>query len=378
MSLWFFVSPGVPMSENTYIPDLLSQMEKINASDLHLKVGSPPIFRVKGTPQRIKADALSPETMDAAIHGILGPREQNMLTAKNSVDFAYSMAGVGRFRVNIFRQRGTYSLVARRVGARPPTFDELMLPPTIAKVAEFVDGLVLVAGVTGSGKSSTLAAIIELINQNERCHILTLEDPIEFLYRDAKSFTNQRELGVDVNDFPSALKDAMREDPDVILVGEMRDTHTVEAALAAAETGHLVFSTLHASNTVQTIVRVLEFFPADRQPSIRALMSYVYRAAIAQRILPSARPERARVPVVEALFVNTVVRKYIADNEDFKISRELRSNVKDGMQDFNMALYRLVKDGWLTEEMALANSNQPEQLSMQLRGMVLNQDATTV
>jgi len=353
-------------------------MEKVNASDLHLKVGSPPILRVKGTPQRLKGDPLTSGSLEAAVREVLGPREQRCLEDRNSVDFAYSMPGVGRFRVNVFRQRGTLSLVARRVGARPPTFDELMLPPAVARVAEYVDGLVLVAGVTGSGKSSTLAAIIELINQNERCHILTLEDPIEFLYKDAKSFTNQRELGVDVTDFPSALKDAMREDPDVILVGEMRDTQTVEAALAAAETGHLVFSTIHAANTMQTVVRILEFFPADRQPSIRALMSYVYRAALAQRILPSARPERARVPVVEVLFVNTVVRKYIADNEDVKIAKELRSNVKDGMQDFNMALYRLVKEGWLGEEIALANSNNPEQLAMQFRGMVLNQDANTV
>ena len=364
------------MPDERFLPSLLAKMEGLGASDLHIKAGSPPIFRIKGVPQRVKAENLTPERAEEVIREILREREINIFDTTGSVDFAHQIPDVGRFRINVFRQRGLVSFAARRVNSRPPTLEELTLPPAMAKLTDLHDGLVLVAVVTGSGKTTTLAALIEMINQKERCHILTIEDPIEFVYSDAKAFISQREVGVDVPSFPVALKYAMREDPDVILVGEMRDPETVEAAIAASETGHLVFGTLHSTNAMQTVTRILEFFPPDRQPSIRAMMSYIYRAAIVQRLMPSIRPERPRVPALEIMFVDPVIRKHIADGEDVKIPKQIRAMARDGMQDFNMALFNLVKEGWITEEIALSNSSQPEQLHMQFRGMVLNADAT--
>lgn len=362
------------MAEPKELEKLLANMEKLGASDLHLKVGSPPIYRVHGTAQRVKGEPFSFDQVKRAIGEIMNARQAETLEKSGSVDFALGVSGVGRFRVNVYHQRGAPSFCARRVNTEIPSWESLNLPPAIGKLSSFPDGLALVVGMTGSGKSTTLASIINDINQNRKCHILTIEDPIEYVYRDAKSFVNQREIGIDTPDFHTALKYALRQDPDVILVGEMRDTDTVETAISAAETGHLVFGTLHATNALQTVTRLLEFFIPERQPGIRQVLSYTLRAVLAQRLVPGIRKEHPRVPAAELMFVNPVIRKNIADGEDIKIPEAIRAHSRDGMQDFNMSFYRLVKEGFISEEAALERSPAPEQLAMQLKGMVLNAD----
>ena len=367
------------MSDVKYLETLLGTMAKIGASDLHLKAGTQPIFRVGGVPQRIKGDALTPDDIHNMVWPVMNERSRKQFDEAGGADFAHFLPDGPRFRVSFFRQRGLPGMVARLVNSIVPTAASLRLPESINRIADYNEGIVLVVGATGSGKSSTLAALIDQINHKERVHILTIEDPIEFVYQDDKAFVNQREVGLDVPDFHVGLRQAMREDPDVILLGEMRDRETVEAALAAAETGHLVFGTLHATNAVQTIARVLDFFEPSHQPGVRSVLSYVYRAAVAQRLVPCCKPEIGkRVPVVEIMYVDGVIRKHIAESEEIKIAQQIRASSRDGMQDFNMAFYRLVKMGWVTEEVALSNSSQPEQLAMQFKGMVLNQDSQTV
>jgi len=319
-----------------------------------------------------------PHLLETVTREIMSDRLRGIFEETGGADFAYSIPGQGRFRVNVFRQRGSVSLAARRVNTHIPTFEELLLPPVVERVCAFPDGMVLVVGMTGSGKSSTLAAIINQINRTEPVHILTIEDPIEYVYRDDKAFVNQREVGLDVPDFHTAMRYAVREDPDVILIGELRDAITVETAVSASETGHLVFSTIHSVSAAQTVARILEFFPPDRLLSVRHLLAAVLRAVFAQRLVKGVKPERPRVPAVEIMYVNGPIRKRIMDGEDDEIISEMRAYAKDGMQDFNMSLYRLVKDGWATEADALIVSPNPDQLKMQFRGMVLNVDAQSM
>ncbi len=368
----------MPEAQVKELEKLLANMEKVGASDLHLKVGSPPIYRVHGQAQRLKGDPLSFPRVKEMIYELLSPDQARTLETTGGVDMAVSIPGAGRFRANVFIQRGAPSFCARRVNSEIPSFENLLLPKPINRLPATDDGLVLVVGMTGSGKSTTLAAIIQRINQSRRSHILTIEDPIEYVYRDDKCFINQREIGIDTPDFPTALKYAMRQDPDVILIGEMRDQETVETALAAAETGHLVLATLHAQNAMQTIARILDFFPSERQSAIRQMLAYTLRAIIAQRLLPGIKPENPRVPAVELCFINPVVRKFIASGEDNRIPEAIRNAAQDGMQDFNMSLYRLAKAGYISEEVALERSPNPEQLAMQFKGMVLNQDKGTL
>lgn len=353
---------------------LLANMQKIGASDLHIKADSPPIYRVHGTPQRLKSDPITPEHAKKIIYEVMSEAHIAKFEEDGSLDYAMGIPGYGRYRVNVFMQRGAISFAARLVNSEIPSFEDLMLPKSLKRIPAFEDGLVLMIGVTGSGKSTTLAAIVDTINKTRRCHILTIEDPIEFIHQDDKSFVNQREVRTDVPDFHNALRYALRQDPDVILLGEMRDVETVETALAAAETGHLVFGTLHATNSMQTISRILEFFPPDRQAGIRQLVSYTLRAVVGQRLLPGIKPERPRVPACEIMFVDAVIRKHISDGEDEKIPETIRANARSGMQDFNMALLKLVQGGFIDKQIALERSPNPEQLGMQLKGMVLNVD----
>lgn len=355
---------------------LLCKMGKVGASDLHLKVGSPPIYRIHGTPQRLKTDPLTQSRLIQMCRSIMNEEQMQELARAGAVDFAYHIQGEGRWRVNVFQQRGATSFVARLVNNAVPSFEALMLPKAVNRLPALDDGLILVVGMTGSGKSTTLAAIIDKINHTRRAHILTIEDPIEYIHYDDKSFINQREIGLDAQDFKSALRSALRQDPDVILVGEMRDADTVETALAASETGHLVLGTLHATNAMQTITRILEFFPPDRQHGIRQVLSYSLRAVVGQRLLPGIKTEHPRVPAVELMIVTPAIRKYIAEGEDARIPDAIRQMAKDGMQDFNMSLLKLVKDGYVTEDAALERSPNPEQLAMQFKGMTLSSDAS--
>lgn len=362
----------------TGILKLLSQMEKLGASDLHLKSFSPPIFRIHGVPRRIEAPAVTADDLEKMIKEVLSEDQFAVLEEQNNLDLALSISGIGRFRVNTYRQRSSYSFCARRVNSVIPAFEDLNLPKAVNRIPACEDGLVLVVGATGSGKSTTLASIISKINQTRRCHILTIEDPIEYMYKDDKAFVNQREIGLDVDNFNIALKYALRQDPDVILVGEMRDSDTIETALAASETGHLVFGTLHANNCMQTISRILDFFPGERQNQIRQMLAFTLRSVIAQKLIPGCKKEFPRVPAIELMFVNSVIKKYIQENCDKKIPEAIRSFSKDGFQDFNMSLFDLEKRGFITQDVALDHSPNAEQLRMNFKGMVLNQDQSAM
>ena len=353
---------------------LLAGMEKLSASDLHLKAHSAPLYRIHGELQRIKAEPYAPEALDCLILASLRASDQERLEKDGSLDFALSITGVGRFRVNVFRQRDSLSMAARRVNNRIPTTDQLNLPKAVNRLAAFDNGLVLVVGSTGSGKSTSLASIINRINLTRKSHILTIEDPIEYQYVDEKSFVSQREVGLDAPSFSVALKHSLRQDPDVILIGELRYIDTIETALSASETGHLVFATLHASTAQQSVSRILDFFPGDRQPQVRLLLAATLRAVLAQKLVPGCTAEAPRVPAVELLFVTSVIRKMIEEARDAELSEAMRRMSTEGMQDFNIALNQLVKLKLITEETAIEHSLLPEQLRMLFRGMVLNED----
>ncbi|MGD0094333.1 MAG: PilT/PilU family type 4a pilus ATPase [Planctomycetota bacterium] len=342
---------------------------KLKASDLHMKVGQPPLFRVGGTLRPANAPPFTLDQLSALFAEILGSKENRQLEQQGGADFAYSIRGVGRFRVNIFRQRGTLSLAARAVKTELPTIEQLNLPPGIKKIPSLDNGLVLLSGITGSGKSTTLAALIEIINQSQPLHIVTIEDPIEYLYKDEKAIVNQREVGIDVPDFANGLRSVVRQDPDVILVGEMRDAETFEMALMAAETGHLVFGTIHASTAGQTIGRVLDYFPTERHYQIRQLLYFNLRAVIVQKLLQGLRRDIPRVPAVEIMFVNALIKKLIFESEDKKIADAIRTFRHEGMQDFNQSLCDLVKRGLVGEDVAMEASPNPDQLAMNLRGV---------
>jgi twitching motility protein PilT len=368
-------APGERRRVPAELEKLLRGMAKHDASDLHLKVGAPPMLRVSGKLRPIEAPPYTREAIDALVRDALGPAQAEAYAACRDVDFALSLEGVGRYRINIFRQRGSVSAAIRRVRTQVPTFEDLGLPAeTMRRIAGGAQGLVLVCGVTGSGKSTTLAAMIEHVNETRRCHIVTIEDPIEYLYRDKKAFINQREVGIDVEDFRTALKYVVRQDPDVILIGEMRDQETFEAALAAAETGHLVFGTLHSSTVPATIGRILDLFPAAREKQVRQSLRFNLRAIICQKLLPSLRRTPPVVPALEILIGTPTVKKLIADGEDQALETVVRGGAEDGMTDFNSSLLRLVQSGAVSEQTALEASANPDQLKLNLKGIFLGDD----
>ncbi|MBL4844808.1 MAG: PilT/PilU family type 4a pilus ATPase [Planctomycetes bacterium] len=359
----------------TDIDKLLRLMSKYEASDLHLKVGNPPIMRVKGKIRFFDAEDMNGEVLENMLQGILTPGQRATFAAGKDLDFAYSIPKVGRYRVNAYRQRGSVSLAIRRVSTDIPSFQELHLKASaMERFASMRQGLVIVTGVTGSGKSTTLASMIETINTTRRCHIITIEDPIEYLYRDKKAFVNQREVGIDVPSFHDALKSVVRQDPDVILIGEMRDRETFETALTAAETGHLVFGTLHSSTVSQTVGRIIDMFPADRERALRQALAFSLRGIVCQKILPSIKEGVGLVPVQEILICTPTVQKLIMDGEDKQLESIVRGGREDGMQDFNRGLMDLVAEGLISEKVALEASHNAEQLTMNLKGIFLGDD----
>ncbi|HPP12520.1 MAG TPA: PilT/PilU family type 4a pilus ATPase [bacterium] len=354
---------------------LLSLMEERRASDIHLQVGSPPIFRIKGELLRqTDFPALNDEILKRMVASLLTDKEGKILEQTGNVDLGRGFPGIGRFRINVFQQRGTLALVGRRISQKIPDFETLNLPPAMSRLADFLDGLVLVTGPTGTGKSSTLAAIINRINHSRRCHILCIEDPIEFLYHNDQAVINQREVGIDVSSFQEALRSAVREDPDVILAGEIRDRETVEFALHGAETGHLVFGTLHSSNVVQTITRLLNFFPQSEQPQVRRAIAMHLRAVASQILLPSCREGVSMVPACEIMFVNSIIRRLIIEEQEEKIIKAVQAGRTEGMQDFEASLLELVNNNWITQEVALENAENPHSLEMKLKGIFLSEE----
>jgi twitching motility protein PilT len=318
----------------------------------------------------MSAPPLSNEDMERLLYPILSERSRRVLEETGGIDFAHVVgADEGRFRVNLFKQRGRLSVVARFVKNKIPKFDDIHLPPSIEKLCHFDQGLIILAGVTGSGKSTTIASMLDYINEHERVHVLTIEDPIEYLFTDKKALINQREVGIDVSDWTTALKHAVREDPDVILVGEMRDRDTFEAGLNAAETGHLVFGTIHASSSPSTVGRILDLFPADMHSAIRQSLGFNLKAIICQKLLPSIRPGVHRVPTCEIMIVNPTIRELIIKAEDKKLPDAIRIGFLEGMIDFTESLRLLVERGDVDRAAALEVAPNPEALKMALKGI---------
>ncbi len=348
------------------------------ASDIHLKAGLPPMFRVDGSLVPLKdARRLPPEEISRMAFGIMNDYQKEKFKAQNELDLAYGVPGLGRFRVNVFQQRGTIGVVLRVIPFKIMSIDQLLLPKILEKIAGEQRGLILVTGTTGSGKSTTLAAMVDHINSNETCHIMTIEDPIEFLIRDKRSIVNQREVGVDTLSFAQALKSALRQDPDVILVGEMRDHETIETALTASETGHLVLSTLHTLDATETIARIVSTFPPHQQKQIRLQLGSVLRGVVSQRLVPRA-DGKGRVAAVEVLVVNSRVREMIEDKERTKeISQAIsQSFTTYGMQTFDQSLMVLFKQNVITYEEALRQCSNPDDFALRVSGISATSDSS--
>jgi twitching motility protein PilT len=358
------------------IDKLFRALVKFEGSDLHLKVDCPPYVRVAGSLRPLTRGPIDNDEMVRLLYPMLNDRTRQGLEDDGGVDFAYSLEIDGRawrFRVNLFQQMGRMGMVARRVNNVVPSFADLHLPAALGPFCELAQGMILLAGVTGSGKSTTIASMLDWINHNCRKHILTLEDPIEFTFAEDKCLINQREIGQDVRDFHVGMKHAVREDPDVILVGEMRDRETFETAIRAAETGHLVFGTIHASTAPSTISRILDLFPQAMHSAIRTSLAFNMKAIVAQRLLPSISPGVPRVPAVEIMSFNSTVRKLILDEEDQKLSDAIRIGREDGMQDFTTALKDLVENQMIDRATAMEFAPNPEALKMALKGIQVSQ-----
>ena len=348
------------------------------ASDIHLKAGLPPMFRVDGSLVPLKdARRLPPEEISRMAFGIMNDYQKEKFKAQNELDLAYGVPGLGRFRVNVFQQRGTIGVVLRVIPFKISTIEQLVLPKVLEKVAGEQRGLILVTGTTGSGKSTTLAAMVDHINSNETCHIMTIEDPIEFLIRDKRSIVNQREVGVDTMSFAQALKSALRQDPDVILVGEMRDLETIETALTAAETGHLVLSTLHTLDATETIARIVSAFPPHQQKQVRLQLGSVLKAVVSQRLVPRA-DGKGRVAAVEVLVSNSRVREMIEDKDRTKeITQAIsQSFTTYGMQTFDQSLMMLFKQNIIAYEEALRQCSNPDDFALRVSGISGTSDST--
>lgn len=363
------VSSSSSRNGSPKIDKLFKAMCKHKASDLHIKAETPPKLRLKGSIRNMDVPALANADVEAMIFEIMNERQIARYHEKGSMDFAYQLGDADRFRINVFRQRGKTSIAARRVPREILNYQQLHLPTSLTRLSELHQGLILLAGITGSGKSTTIAAMLEEINRSRACHIVTIEDPIEFLYDDKKAFVNQREIGLDVHNFADALKYLMREDPDVILIGEMRDQETFGAALAAAETGHLVFGTIHASNASSTITRILELFPEEARPLIRTSLVFNLQAIVCLKLLPGLRQDIPRLPACEIMFANSTVRKLISEERDNEIGSVIRGSYHEGMIDFTESLRQLVENELISVKTAYAAAPNPDELKMRLKGI---------
>jgi twitching motility protein PilT len=347
---------------------LFQQMERLKASDLHLKVGNPPIYRISGDLRKTKTEPITDERMENLVKPLLAEKDRERLDEKGSCDVGYDFEG-GRVRVNIFKQRGHLGVAARLVTSEIPTLKSLHLPEALGKVCDYPQGLVLVCGPTGCGKSTTLAALIDILNHKYRYHVLTIEDPIEYLYTDDWCIINQREMGLDCDDWTDALRGAVREDPDVILVGEMRDHETFQAALQASETGHLVFGTIHSSGAAGTIGRILDLFPPDKHLMIRRSLAFNLRATVSQRLVPSCAKDVEVVPAVELMFNSPPIQKAIRDGEDQDITAFIAASRDAGMQTWTDSFANLVNTELVERRVALEHAPNREELEMALRGI---------
>ncbi len=360
------------------IDDLLRTACESRASDLHLKVGNYPYLRVDGELRPMNQYArVSSEDMLSMAFSIMNNRQKQKFKETTELDMSYGVAGLGRFRVNVFQQRGNVGMVFRVIPTKIRGLEELFLPKVLERICEESRGMVLVTGTTGSGKSTTLAAMIDRINSMRTDHVITIEDPIEFLHRDKKGFVNQREVEVDTPSFGSALRAALRQDPDVILVGEMRDLETITTALHAAETGHLVFSTLHTTDATETVARIIAVFPPPEQKQIRLQLATVLKAVISQRLVRKS-DGIGRVPAAEVLITTEYIRDCIMNPEKTRLIREaMAAGISQyGMQTFDQSIYDLYSQGLISIEEALAGASNPDEFKLRLAGIRTTADAT--
>jgi twitching motility protein PilT len=358
--------------------EILKIALKGGASDIHLKPGLPPMFRVDGALVPLKnGERLVPEQVGKMAMAIMNPLQRQRFEESREVDLAYGIPGMGRFRVNVFQQRGSVGIVFRVIPFGVKSIESLHLPKVIESIAMENRGLILVTGTTGSGKSTSLAAMIDYINTNRTCHIMTIEDPIEFLIRDRRSLVNQREIGVDTQSFASALRAALRQDPDVILVGEMRDFETIETAITAAETGHLVMSTLHTLDATETINRIISVFPPYQQKQVRLQLASILKAVISQRLVPRA-DGKGRVPAMEILVSTARVRECIGDKDRTKEIHDAiaKGFTTYGMQTFDQSLMQLVKENLVSYEEALKHVSNADDFALRFRGIASTSDGT--
>ena len=349
------------------IDELLRQAREMKASDLHVSVGIPPKCRVNGELVALPCGIIMPNDSKALVEQMIPPRMIEKFNEDGEIDFSYAARNLGRFRVNVFKQRGALSFVIRLVNSKIPSPEQLGLSKEIVDLTKKKRGLVLVTGPTGSGKSTTLASMIDVINQNYNKHIITLEDPIEYLHNHAKSVVNQREIGFDTQGYAPALRAALREDPDVILVGEMRDLDTISTAITAAETGHLVFSTLHTIGAVPTIERIIDVFPTSQQPQIRIQLATLLEAVVSQQLLPTA-DKKGRVAAFEIMFPNSAIRNLIRESKAHQIPSIIQTSRADGMITMDDALYELYASGTVTREVAMTYAQDQQYLRKKING----------
>lgn len=356
---------------------VLEEMIRRQGSDLHIFVGFPPVFRVNGSLQTMDHENVSPEDMVRLAEQILTPKQLKEFETNREVDFGFGVPGLGRFRANVCKQRGTIAMVFRLVPIEIPALESLSLPPVIESLCTKPRGMILVTGITGSGKSTSLAAMLQKINQERRDKIVTIEDPIEFLHARRNGLVAQREVGTDTNSFATALRHVLRQDPDVIMVGEIRDRETMEIAITAANTGHLVMSTLHTIDASQTINRIISFFPTHQHQEIRLLLGSCLEAIISMRLIPRA-DGAGRVPAVEVMLCTPTIREYIIHPEKTLLIRQAiqEGHIQYGMQTFDQALMKLYKEGFITYEEALTNSTSPDEFSLRVKGIEASSDAT--
>ena len=351
--------------------ELLIKAVSLRASDVHLKINQPPVFRVHANLVTSDMEVLNAELLHQIVEDIVPPHARAHFEQRREVDFSLEEAEVGRFRVNIFLSHGMPCVAMRHVKTRIPTIEELHLPLSLRDVAVSPRGIVLAAGTTGSGKSTTLAAMLQHINKTVRRRIITVEDPIEYVFTDDQAIISQREVGIDTVSFHTALKFVLRQDPDVIMVGEMRDAESFSAALAASETGHLIFTTLHTDTASQSISRILNFFPNTERDQVRMSLAGNMRGVICQRLIPAARG--GVVPAVEIMINTPTVKKLIEKNMLEKLSAAIETGTEDGMQTFNQAIYKLITNGTITEEEGLPRAGNAETLKMNLKGIFLDE-----
>lgn len=358
--------------EELEVDKIFRALVKLEGSDLHLKVGRPPIVRVNGTLRDLNRGPIEREEMVRLLFPMMDKKNQRIFEEEGGADFAYTVDVDGetwRFRVNMLTQLGNIGLVARRISNWIPDFKGLHLPPVMETLCHFDQGMVLLAGVTGSGKSTTIASMLNYINGIYRKHILTLEDPIEFVYTEDKCLINQREVGQDVKDFEIAMKHAVREDPDIILVGEMRDEETFMTAIHAAETGHLVFGTVHASSSATTIGRILDLFPEEMHGAIRSAIAFNMKGIVAQKLLPSIREGVGRVPTCEIMTFNPMITKLVLEGHDEKLPDAIRIGAEEGMQNFTMSLKQLIDEELIDRETAFRVAPNRDALKMAIKGI---------